>query len=380
MTGSVWILFLLARGFTMLEIGIAEGFFHVVSLLFEVPSGAVADLLGRKRVMLAGRFCMVLSALLMIASGSVFVLCIAMAFCALSYNLNSGTEDALVYDSLKEAGDEEHFLKINANKGLLYRISEALSNACSFISISIGFVGSYLANVVVALTSAFVISKLKEPEHTESRPRPKPRDFVHSFADHMQISMRFLIKNPTLAVRMFLDCSLGAMYTLTLFFMQQHFVSSGLPPKFVGIPLILIGIGQFAGNRAVHLIAGRMSYGRLAVLSLSMGGIGSLLSAARLIPLSIFGSIVLGFFAAVLELSTSARVNAQIPSAQRATLISVGSMLFSIVMVIASPLTGFLCDTFSTSIAFSILGSYLILLCVIGSVSTRFRLFTSKQK
>jgi MFS family permease len=78
------------------------------------------------------------------------------------------------------------------------------------------------------------------------------------------------------------------------------------------------------------------------------------------------GSVVMGFFATLLEIATSARVNAEIPSAQRATLISVGSMMFSVIMVAASPLVGLLCDKISTSATFAIQGIYLVLLAVTG--------------
>ena len=36
---GVWVVFLLSRGFSLAQAGLAEGVFHVVSFLFEVPSG-----------------------------------------------------------------------------------------------------------------------------------------------------------------------------------------------------------------------------------------------------------------------------------------------------------------------------------------------------
>lgn len=40
--GSVWVLLLAARGWPLVEIGLAEGLFHVVSLCCELPSGLLA--------------------------------------------------------------------------------------------------------------------------------------------------------------------------------------------------------------------------------------------------------------------------------------------------------------------------------------------------
>ena len=50
-TTAVWVALLAARGYSLWQIGLAEGVFHVVSLMAEIPSGMAADLLGRKRTL-----------------------------------------------------------------------------------------------------------------------------------------------------------------------------------------------------------------------------------------------------------------------------------------------------------------------------------------
>ena len=47
LTGA-WVAILAARGFTLVEIGIVETVFHITSLVFEIPSGVLADVFGRK--------------------------------------------------------------------------------------------------------------------------------------------------------------------------------------------------------------------------------------------------------------------------------------------------------------------------------------------
>ncbi|MCM1388670.1 MAG: MFS transporter [Bacillus sp. (in: Bacteria)] len=63
---AIWVLYLGYKGLSLWQIGVIEGIFHVTSLLSEVPSGALADMLGRKRVLLAGRICGVISSLVML--------------------------------------------------------------------------------------------------------------------------------------------------------------------------------------------------------------------------------------------------------------------------------------------------------------------------
>ena len=47
LTGA-WVAILAARGYNLVDIGIAETVFHITSLIFEIPSGVLADVFGRE--------------------------------------------------------------------------------------------------------------------------------------------------------------------------------------------------------------------------------------------------------------------------------------------------------------------------------------------
>ena len=51
LTGA-WVAILAARGFSLVEIGIAETVFHITSIIFELPSGVMADIFGRKKMLM----------------------------------------------------------------------------------------------------------------------------------------------------------------------------------------------------------------------------------------------------------------------------------------------------------------------------------------
>ena len=98
----VWVALLAQRGFSLAEIGAAEGFFHLVSFLCEVPSGMAADLLGRRRTLISACFVRAAGAVCMACSVSFAGVLCAMGLHAFSYNLLSGTREAITYDSLLE--------------------------------------------------------------------------------------------------------------------------------------------------------------------------------------------------------------------------------------------------------------------------------------
>ena len=58
----------------------------------------------------------------MILSNNLFMVCLSIAFYALSYNFSSGTGDALAYDSLKIAKMESGFEKYMSNQLVIYRL------------------------------------------------------------------------------------------------------------------------------------------------------------------------------------------------------------------------------------------------------------------
>ncbi len=61
---------LAARGFTTVEIGFAESIFHIASMVFEIPSGVLSDVFGRKKTMILSCLMSAIAAILMIFSRS----------------------------------------------------------------------------------------------------------------------------------------------------------------------------------------------------------------------------------------------------------------------------------------------------------------------
>ena len=77
-----------------------------------------ADLLGRRRTLIFGGVLGVFSALAMASAPGLGLICTAMALKALGCNMLSGTAEALIYDSLKMAGREKDYIKVDANASI----------------------------------------------------------------------------------------------------------------------------------------------------------------------------------------------------------------------------------------------------------------------
>ena len=59
--GASWVALLALRGFSIVQIGTLESIFHVVSMCFEIPSGVVADVFGRRKTMIISQYLTLIS-------------------------------------------------------------------------------------------------------------------------------------------------------------------------------------------------------------------------------------------------------------------------------------------------------------------------------
>ncbi|WP_440874409.1 MFS transporter [Thalassotalea sp. PLHSN55] len=132
--GPLCFLFYLAQGISFSQLSIIETASLAVLVFFEVPSGAFADLIGRKKSMALG--CMLMGIeFVFIGSGyslSVFVL--AALIGGIGISLESGADDALLYDSLKKLNREAEFEKILGQATAYFKVAAALA----------GILGGYL--------------------------------------------------------------------------------------------------------------------------------------------------------------------------------------------------------------------------------------------
>lgn len=112
---SFWILFLSQNGMSLWQIGLLESIFHATSVICEIPSGMLADRYSYKTNLYLSRIAGIASSILMlVGQGNFWIYALAMVVSALSYNFDSGTSAAMVYDSAVEAGLKERYLSISS--------------------------------------------------------------------------------------------------------------------------------------------------------------------------------------------------------------------------------------------------------------------------
>ncbi|MBR1911515.1 MAG: MFS transporter [Treponema sp.] len=333
---GAWVAILASRGFSLAQIGFAETVFHIVCILFEIPSGVVADVFGRKKTLVASCIMRIIAAIVMVFSNNFALVCISIAFNALNYNLSSGSGDALAYDSLKSVGKESLFEKYASNQMILYRSCEGLSTLLAGLSLAVGYRIAYATGVVFGLAQLAVLASLTEVRIEEQKKEMNLwAEIFHCFRQ----SFLFLKDARKALVLMFSNSLVGALDILLLFFLQAKLPLAGIPVWALGIALLVMQAGGMLGARVILCIK-NVRYRIIFAVAASVILLGIAMEHSGLYAVMTLGGFLSALSDDALQIRTNAILQDMFPSEQRATLISIESFTFSVIMIVFSPLAG----------------------------------------
>lgn len=343
---AIWVVLLAARGFSLWQIGLAEGIFHVASLLSEIPSGMAADLLGRRRCLAAAGVCGFISSVVMALSAGFPGVCLSMVFSALACSFISGCDEAVLYDSLLQAGAEKEYLSVSGRYIQIQNLGSMLSNAACFLAGMMSYVGVYLLDSAVCLVRVLLALGLTEPAVTKNqaaRQKDPFRDLRKRFREHVAEVLSFLRGNPRAAVLMLGDGVIGLPSYLTLMFLQQRLGEQGIGAMWLGLPVMCISLSRMAGVALGERLRPKGMRRLFAAAALLVGAGTVVAGTAPVIP-AVLGAMAAAAAMDLWILHLQKHLNSLFPSDRRATLVSVNMMAYSLLMIAASPLVGWLGD------------------------------------
>jgi MFS family permease len=136
----VYTLFLLSKGFSTQRFFIIESAYYLIALLMEIPTGVFSDRKSRKWSLIIASAIGLINTPIIILSDSFVLVLIAMSIGGVSSALVSGTDTAILYDTLKVLNQEGNFKRISGKMGWYTSLSMALA----------GIIGGLIAQVDMA--------------------------------------------------------------------------------------------------------------------------------------------------------------------------------------------------------------------------------------
>ena len=347
----IWVVYLQQeRGLSLTQITAMDAPFWLVAVLAEIPTGTVADRWGRKVSLLLGAASFTVALLLFGLATNYPLLLAAYLAWPLSVALQSGADHAFLYDSLAMLGREREFPKILGRTQALHMVGFLLGGLIGApLAAATSLAFPILASAAISLVAVLAALTFREPRHKDVRPHP-------AYFAIMREAARYTLHHPSLRWMMAVRAVLMGAALIAVIFTQPYLSSFDVPVKRFGLfttPLLLLSI---AGALLAHRLARRL--GERPVLYMLAAGFACALLVLGVLPsitaFAMFG--VLSFCNAVTSPVTSNYLNRHAPQHMRATLMSLGQMAFSVVLLTSEPLLGVVADRTSMQTMFLITG------------------------
>ncbi|MBS7578079.1 MULTISPECIES: MFS transporter [unclassified Enterococcus] len=351
----LWIIFFKQKGLSIIEITFLESIYNATSLLFELPSGALADRFSYRRN-LAFSICAVIIYSLIFVSTDIFILlALGMVIRGIGDNLASGTREALLYESMAEDGQAKRFLKVNSFMSAIYESALASGMIIASFLVHKGLWITYIIKIIAMLIALVLIYAVKEPQMKKSQDNSSVKQIAATVLNELRQQKGLFPL--MLAVQL-----LGALITLYYFLYQTKL--ENLPSHQIALIMLISLIIQVSAAGIAGILGDKFKFKAILLTGFIFCGGLFLLSFFNLsiifLIIYLFSNALWVFVIPVF----SNYLNHRIPSSVRATMLSVSSMTFSLFLMFLFPITGWLIEKFNFSLAFGGLGIFALLTCV----------------
>lgn len=372
----IWIIFLQdERGLSLTQVGLMEAIFWIGMMVFEVPTGAIADRFGRRKSLALGGFTFTAGTIMFVLSGGFVGLALSYIVLAFSMTLYSGSGHALLYDSLRVLGRtgeyEKHMGRAEALMTAALLAAGLLGGPMSGL---LGLETVFMIGAVTMGGAGFVALLLREPPRTEEEfgaafpadglhggPEPQGAESAGGIATYILSGFKIVAQQRPILWLILLAGIVTVAYEMPNFFVQPFLRSHDLSPTggiengLIWSALVVPGFaGMSAGSLLAAPFVARVGE-RRAIPLLMFGG------ALLFIPMLLFDhiSIILpiaflaGIHAAIRPIATG-YINRRIRSNQRATVLSIFELMMAAQMALIVPLISASADSIDFRFAYGL--------------------------
>ena len=366
---SVLVLFLQDRGFPLATVALLTATFQVTSAAFELPTGVLSDRISHKGTLTASAVCFVLTCASLYFGAHPAVAALAMVLLGLTLSLESGTIQAFLHDTLKEAGAETEFSRVVA--GYMATKWFAMLGAALVASLTTRWAGLravVLVAGVLAILAAVTGLLLREPAFLAEvrQRRASLGGGLTSSLSHISESLGSITRSPVLRNLLFLRVALSQAIAFATGFLVQPFLQFFTWPAHQ----VALAVGMLQAVQAVTASLSGRILTRFRERTDSVALLMSLLGVAALsifafAPTAVFlliGAGLLKVVNGVFQPFAARIVSDRVDSSHRASVFSINQMGFSASAILVAPLFGRIADAYSVPLAAR---TFLAVFCVL---------------
>jgi MFS family permease len=361
----VYTLFLLSKGFSTQQFFLIESGYMLVSLLMEIPTGVFSDKQSRKWSLIAASIIGIPVVPAIILSNSFIVVLAAMSVGGLTSALVSGTDVAILYDTLKALGREDEFKQVTGRIKWHASLSMALAGIVGGLLAQLDMAYAWWAYFGAGLLAMAVKFTLQEPPFFRASEHEEP------YLQHLGQSLKLAFAGNATYFILY-AAAIWLFFSIGFWLWQPYLQLIAVPVSFFGFLYAALNlVGGFASRQA-HRIEGKVGMRNALLFIPLLLGCAFFLESQFVFVLGFLfifiQSVASGCFSPLLE----DYINTRIPSSRRATVLSIKNMVSNVLFMMISPLIGHLVDLYSLTTALLLMG--------IGVTAASFAFFVAYQK
>jgi len=329
-------LFLLDSGLNIFQVFIANSAFTVGTVLFEIPTGVVADTTGRRRSFLLSAVTLMVGTLAYVAisvfEGGLLLFCLASIVLGIGFCFYSGAVEAWLVDALSASGYEGQLDSVFARGSMVSGAAMLIGSVGGGLLGSIDLAWPYVLRAGL-LGAAFVVG-FRVMHDIGFTPRTTTlSELPDELRKVLHTSLAFGWNRRSLRLLMIVSIFQSAFMMWGFYAWQPYFLELlGHDAVWVaGVVSALIALATIAGNAIVEFFArfcgnrSTLLFGSTIALAIGAVGVGVTDSFWASVVLLLVAIAAAGVAAPVQQ----AYVHAVVPSTERATVVSFISMVGS---------------------------------------------------
>ncbi len=335
------------RGLGFDEIMLLSALYSVIVILVEIPTGAFADRIGRRKSMMAGALALVASGVVAYFAHSLAVFACAEVLAAISMSLCSGADSAYLYDLLASEGRTEEYPRREGTASAWHQAGSAGAFAAGGLLGEIDLALPYIATAVVGLGAFCIAFAMREDHHIPAVSRSRNsqrvlRTDMRSYVQHMKDALSDLVRNKQLIWVIAYSAVAFVLLRATVYLYQPYLNTRGFGIKetgfvFAGIYLVATFVAHH-GHRLRRILGERtLVWGLLGTLAGSFLLLNKIAGQWVLVLLAV-QAVATGLYSPLVKSMLNREISA---SGNRATMLSMESIAKRIAMGIFSPIAGY---------------------------------------
>ncbi len=340
--GHVGTLYLLARNLSLFQAASIGSIIVATIFLVEVPTGIIADKIGRRKSVMIAMLLQFVGEILYIFSHSYLAFALIAVLAGVGFAFASGCIEALIYDTLPKKNKESEMKKAMGLKGAAFYLAFFFAPLIGGLIIPIFTIDRFLLTVALTALSvfiAFLISfTLQEPETKFEHDEKSPKEILKNGIRAIKKS-KFLLW--LLGVSTFTATFAGTLGTL----FQPYFASFDISAQKMGIASALGAILASILQKNVFYLEEKLGKKLIFSISVILPGIGyALLAMAPSAATAFFAFLLTYGVSDMKNPLISSYQNGVIPAKIRATVLSLMNIATSLYVAVIGLTMGWLAD------------------------------------